>query len=130
MSDVCLTLAKEFKSNKKLCVLVLAVDRASIFLPFFTDFLPPPSPPQSHPLSVTSCWYLVTALGPVGVHVPLETWRGTGGRQEVFSNFCMVSTSLCIFWIANTVFSGLWGLVELCVLPFEKPEFYHSLKQI
>lgn len=53
-----------------------------------------------------------------------------GAGKKFFLIFVLVSTSLCIFWIANTVFSGLWGLVELCVLPFGKPEFYHSLKQV
>lgn len=121
-----LNIGKGILSNEKLCVLVLAVNRTSIFLPIFTRFLPPLLPHGIH--FVTSCWCLVAAPAPFGVHVLLKSTEGEGG--VLFLIFVMVSTSLCIFWIANTVFSGLWGLVELCVLPFGKPEFYHRLKQI
>lgn len=130
MRDVCLTLAKEFyKSNRKLCVLVSAVDRTCVFLSVFAPPSPSPTPPPPHPLSVGSCGHLLAALGPVGVHVPLETRRGeVGGGRQRFSNFCIGVPSVCIFEL-QTLSSGPWGLAELRVLPFGKPEFYRSLKQ-
>lgn len=60
-------------------------------------------------------------------------WKHGGGKWGEVGNFFLIFVlypKRLYFLNCRHCVSGPWGLAELRVLPFGKPEFYHSRKQI
>lgn len=105
---------RDLSGDGKLRVLVLAVERMFVS-PFFTVPSTPP-PPRARP-SLTGRGAWVAALGPLRVHVPLET-RRVGRDASFSSSFCNVSTAFVFFGLQTLCFPvfGAWSNFAYCFL--------------